>query len=287
MHNIPKRILITGCRGFVASNLIKFLDTKKYKINCVSRNISDTKFIPYGDYDKIKEAVKNSDIIIHLAAITNPFDSNIWKVNVDYTRFLVIEAKKYNKRFIYVSSQNVLFGKDNYSKTKKEAESIVKTLKNFVILRPTIIYGKDDDRYIGKLIRIIKNYPLVPIIGSGKNKLQPIYVGDLIDIIKIFIKNDINGIFLVAGPSVITYNELVELIIKKLKLRRVKIHIPVGVIKLFLYLSQMLLKNPPITTIQLDNLKVNQDYDIQNTKKLFHIKLINIEEGLDIIMENE
>lgn len=230
---MPKKILITGCGGFVGLNLVRQLDIKKYRITCVSRKIDDKNAVSCYDKKSIKEAIKSSDVVIHLAAITNPFDRDIWKINVDYTRFLVGEAKKYNKRFVYISTQNVLFGKDNYSNTKRKAEDMVKTLKDFVILRPAVVYGKEGGRYIERLVKIVKNCPVVPIIGDGRNMLQPVYLGDLVKIIENCINSKVRGIFLVAGQSAVTYNELVDLIIKKLKVKRLKIHVPVFIIKPF------------------------------------------------------
>ena len=273
---MAKYILITGCNGFVGSNLVKYLHSKKYKINCIERNF---------DKNKIEGMVKNSNVIIHLAAIINPFDKDIWNINVNYTKFLVEMTKKYNRNFIYLSTQNVLFGKDNYSRTKFQAENIVRTLKDFVILRPTIIYGKNESRYIGKLIKIIKKSPVIPILGSGKYKLQPIHIGDLIKIIEYCIKNKIRGIFLVAGKSRIAYNELIDLIIKKLRLKRMKLYMPIFFIRPFAYLFQNLLKNPPVTTVQLDNIKVDQVYDTNIIEKTFNIKLKNIEDGIDLLIK--
>ncbi len=282
---MTQKNLVTGCSGFVGSELIKYLDKKKYKTICVSRNIEDKSTIPFNNKDKIKKAIRNSDVIIHLAASVNPFDKKIWKINVDYTKLLVDEAKKYNKRFIFLSTHNVLFGKDNYSETKRQAEKIVRVLKNFVILRPTIVYGIGD-KYIGRLSKIVKTYPVVPIIGNGKNLLQPIYLGDLIKIIECCINKNIKGTFLVAGKSIVSYNDLVNSIIKKLKLKRIKVHIPICVIRPFSYLLQKLLKNPPVTTVQLDNLKIDMVYNVKNIEKTFHIRLSGIEEGVDILLKN-
>ena len=92
---------------------------------------------------------------------------------------------------------------------------------------------------------------------------------------------------MVAGNSIITYDELTDLIIKKLGLIRRKIYIPIWLIKPFAYLSQNLLKNPRITTVQLDNLKIDQVYDIKYIKKIFNIKLKGIEEGLDLSIKND
>ena len=203
------------------------MSKEKYKIFCIGKKSK----VKLNDYNKTRRLIKDCDIIIHLASIINPFDKNIWDINVKYTRFLVEEAKRFNKRFIYISTQNVLFGKDAYSETKRHAEDIVKTLKNYVILRPTIIYGRDDERYIGKLIKVVKSYLIIPIIGNGKNRLQPIYIDDLIEIIETCINKKIKGIYLIAGGSVVTYNQLIDLIIKRLRLNRIKIRIPKLMIK--------------------------------------------------------
>jgi len=275
-----KNVLITGCNGYLARNLINHLGNKKYKITCVGRN-SD---IDLHDRDKLKNAIKNSHAIVHLASIINPFDKYIWEINVNYTKFLVNEVKKYNKKFIYISTQNVLFGNDNYSESKRRAEKLVKTLKNYVILRPTIIYGKNENKYIGKLINLIKKSFFVPIIGDGNYKLQPIYVLDLVKIIEHCINKNIKGIYLIAGDSIITYNELVDLIIKKLNLSRLKFYIPIFMLKPFAFLFETFSDKPLITNVQLNNIKINQDYDTNLIKKLFKINLKKIEQGLDEVI---
>lgn len=277
---MKKTILVTGCNGYVASNLIKHLKNK-YNIVCFGRSKDS---IDLHDYERISKEIKKCYSIVHLAAVTNPFDKNIWKINFEYTKFLVNEAKKFNKKFIYLSTQNVLFGKDNYSITKRESEKLIKKLNNYVILRPTIIYGKGENKYIGKLINLIKTFRIIPIIGNGKNILQPIYINDLIKIIEFSIKNNIKGIFLIAGKSKISYNNLIEIITKKLKLTSLKIHIPILFLRPFAFLFENFFINPLITNIQLDNIKINQGYDIDLIEKTFKINLKTIEYGLNEII---
>lgn len=275
-----KKILITGCSGYLSRNLIDYLKNKRYRIVCIDREDD----INLYDHDKVRNAIKDSDVIIHLASIINPYNKNIWKTNVDYTKLLVSEARKFNKKFIYISTQNVLFGNDNYSKSKREAEKIVKTLKNYVILRPTIIYGKGENKYIGKLINLIKKSFFIPIIGNGDYKLQPIYVLDLVKIIESCINKNTKGIYLTAGGSIITYNELVDLIIERLSLFRLKIHVPIFILRPFAFLFETFSSNPLITNVQLDNIKVNQDYNTDLIKKIFKIRLKTIEPGLNEII---
>ena len=274
---MEKKILITGRNGFIGRNLFDYLNNKKYIVSPAKRDTNKKDLF---------SIIKNSDVVIHTAAITNPFDKEIWKVNLDYTNLIVRVCKKLDKKLIYISTQNVLFGTDTYSKTKRLSEKLVKTLKSYVILRPTIVYGKNEDRYISNLINLIKKSPLIPIIGDGKNKIQPLYLNDLIKIIEFCINKNVNGVYLIAGKSIITYNDLINQIINILKFNRLKVHIPIVLLKPIAYILQNISKKPFITTVQLENIKKDLVFDTDQIQKFFKINLTNLEEGLNNLLKN-
>ncbi len=274
---MEKKILITGRNGFIGRNLFDYLNNKKYIVSPAKRDTNKKDLF---------SIIKNSDVVIHTAAITNPFDKEIWKVNLDYTNLIVRVCKKLDKKLIYISTQNVLFGTDTYSKTKRLSEKLVKTLKSYVILRPTIVYGKNEDRYISNLINLIKKSPLIPIIGDGKNKIQPLYLNDLIKIIEFCINKNVNGVYLIAGKSIITYNDLINQIINILKVNRLKVHIPIVLLKPIAYILQNISKKPFITTVQLENIKKDLVFDTDQIQKFFKINLTNLEEGLNNLLKN-
>ena len=140
------KILLTGSDGFLGKQVKSKLLDEGYHLNCLTRKeknsegkVNNIKF-NINDKKTIEKTVKNSDYIIHMASITKAEDKEIYKVNVGYTEKLVEYSKKYNiKKFIYISSSNACTNfKDNYTISKKKAENIVKTFKNYIILRPTI-----------------------------------------------------------------------------------------------------------------------------------------------------
>ena len=291
-----KKLLITGANGFIGKNLIEHL-YKKYKIICL---VYDNKFnykdldivnIDFSDIDenKLNENFKNLDYVIHLAAVLDPYDKNIRKVNVGATKNLVELANKNKiKKFIFLSTENILHkNKDLYTKTKIEAENIVKKFRNYIILRSTLVYGKYDNKYISSLIKFIKKSPIIIMPGKGDKLMQPIYVKDLVKCIENCLKYDIKGTYLVAGGSKVTYNQIINLILQELNLKKIKIHFPMPLLKILIKIYEMISKKPSIRLSQLENLDKNRIYNIETSKKILKYKPLNIEEGIKDLIKNK
>ena len=147
-------ILITGSTGFVGRNLINKIPDKE-KVKCLVRKSSNIKFLKehdvqliYGDITDKKSmdnALKDTDIVIHLAALINGTKKQFYNVNVEGTRNLIALCRKNKvKRIIALSSMAATRKHlDNYGKSKKESEDLIKDSGlNYTIFRPTMIYGK-------------------------------------------------------------------------------------------------------------------------------------------------
>ena len=274
MEKTIKRVLITGANGFIGKNVVDGL-VGKYELVCIVKDRSyrrDGVKIIYGDVtdeNVIKQAVKGVDAVIHLAAILNPFDKNIGKVNVGSTRMLVGAAKSSGvKKFIFTSTENVLYNFDDaYTGTKRSAERIVKTFINHLILRPTLVYGKYNEKYVQRLANIAEKYKAVPIPGGGNKLFQPVYVEDVVKCIENGLKYDVKGEYIVAGPSKINYNEFVDGILKELDVKSKVIHIPLGALKLVDYVNKTFLRIPKIRIFQVKSLEIDKTYDIRKSVK--------------------
>ena len=235
-----KNIFITGGAGYIGSYLSDYLVEKDYnvtvydlflygenvfnnkkKLKCIKGDIRDTSLL--------KESIKNQEIVIHLACISNDpsFELNIKlgkSVNLDAFEPLVqISKEKKVKRFIYASSSSVYGIKDvknvhekitiepitDYSKFKAKCETIMNKYKdeNFttVTIRPATVCGYSKRQRLDLIVNILTNIGFhkkeIPVFGGSQ--LRPnIHIRDMARAYEILIEapsNLINGEIFNAG----------------------------------------------------------------------------------------
>ena len=204
------KILITGATGFIGQHLTKALIKSGHWVTVFCRSPQKALVLKkFGarlsmgnikDYQNIKNAVKDNQVIFHLAATLAAHkaqEKKYFQVNVLGTKN-ILEASKNVKLFVHTSSVGIygptsLKGKtenssrhptDIYSKTKLEGENLVwqKIKKGFpaIIIRPTLVYGPGDRTSgMANLISAIgKRRFIIP--GSGQNFFHTLYIDNLI-----------------------------------------------------------------------------------------------------------
>jgi len=285
-------VLVTGANGFVGQHVVARLQ-KEYTVSCLVRNRNYTnpksKVIYFDGYTdaSIEKAISQNDVIVHIAAMLHGRKKDMHNANVVFTKYLVKLAKKHRKKhFIFISSENVeQKGIDVYTRTKEAAEKEVKTFKNYTILRPTVIYGLGDTKYVTRLINIMKKNPVIPILGTGNNTFQFVHVDDICAVVQSAIQNKIYGTHVIAGPDVLSYKDFVKLLMKKLKIKKPVVHVPLSVLKPVAHILDVMMTFPPITPGQISNLAKNRRYLITKTVKLFKYKPTKIEKGLSELLK--
>ncbi len=276
------KYLVTGATGFIGRNLISRIKNPRVIVrkNKNSRGICDRAEVVEAELDNIEalqRATKGVDVVIHLAAIIDSRNKDIRRINVDATKLLVEAARKNRvKKFICLSTYLAENPDDEYSRTKREAEEIIKDSGiNYVILRAGVVYGTADQKNIGKLIKFVRKFPIVPIIGDGKYKMQPIFIDDVVR--AIFRAEQMKGTYYVLGPQ-ISYNELVGVIVRKIKKKRLVVHVPFFVAKTLLWII------PVFNIKQISHVMNFAPKDIHSTSKPFGFTPISFEEGLSKIL---
>ncbi|MEK6856863.1 MAG: NAD(P)-dependent oxidoreductase [Nanoarchaeota archaeon] len=245
------KILVTGASGFVGRNLLDKLEN--YEVNVLSRKkipAKDVKVFTGDLFEKeiLAEASK-VDVVVHLAGIVK---GNVVKVNYQGTMNLV-DACVANKikKFIFVSSYNAILD-TKYGKSKKAAEEYIKNSGlDYIILRPTVIYGRSNNKDLETLISILRKFSIALIPGNGKMKLQPLLVDDLINVLLKIIKTDKKNKTYFLGGEVLSLNEIVDKICKVLSKKPVKINIPGFIIRI-LDKNQLLDKTGNLDEIKKD-----------------------------------
>mgnify|MGYP003984101359 FL=1 len=286
-------ILITGASGFVGTHLVHAL-AKTHKIRCLLRDSSKSSFpdceIVEGDllnYESLLHATEGIDTVVHLAAAISSTDtSSFFQVNVGGMENLVSASKK-NKvnKFIFISSGAVTTNEDLYSVSKEKAEKVLieSGLKN-IILRPAEIYGEGDTKGITKLINLVRTFPAIPIFGKGDYTLQPVYIKDVISAIIQFVNSQFENhrIYNIAGPSVLTFNDVIDTISECLDVKRVKIHIPLSLIRLVVSLQEKVLPKPLISSDQITRITTpGKQWDIQEAVRDIDFQPLFFREGIE------
>lgn len=209
-------ILVTGSNGFIGKNLIFNLKTNK-RLNILHHNRKDS-------IKSLEEKINKSSFIIHCAAeVRSNKTSNFYKNNIDLTNKLLDFCYNSNKKkyIIFLSTKKVK-KRNNYGITKKKSENLFK-LKNYKkikyqILRLPNIYGKFAKvnhnsvvaNYCYKISRNQKIY-----VSNYNNKVELLYIDNLIGIIFDFIKNTKkinNNTLTIKSDCLITLKELIEII---------------------------------------------------------------------------
>src|SRR5205807_6866325 len=119
-----------------------------------------------------------------------------------------------------------------YYRAKWEMEQAVQASRlEHVIFRPSFVFGRDGG-VLPMFIRQVRWSPVVPVVGAGDRRLQPIWVDDVAAHFakSIDLEAAANRTFELGGPDVVTWNDLYDRIKKVLGKRRVSVHVPVGLV---------------------------------------------------------
>jgi uncharacterized protein YbjT (DUF2867 family) len=156
---------------------------------------------------------------------------------------------------------------------------------DFVILRPSVMFGRGDG-FVTVLAGIIRRTPLVPIIGSGKTRFQLISVEDVAVCVAQSLGDErtTNQTLPLGGPEYLTYEEINDLIIEKLKLRRSKLHLPVPLIKPVVWIGERLGLSLPLNSAQLAMVMRDNITDLDVVARGFGFKPVSLRERIGDIV---
>ena len=160
--------------------------------------------------------------------------------------------------------------KSEYAKTKFYGEEEVKKFHNYCILRPSIIYG-DEDNFINFFAQTSKVSPFLPLIGGGENLFQPIWVQDVANITVSMLENNAKRKTLeIGGEEVFTFKRILEIILEELQFKRKLVTVPYGVSKKLAFFLEIML-TPVLTMDQVEMLKsdniISKKYHYKKTLK--------------------
>jgi len=288
------RVLLTGANGFIGRHVLENLG-REFDMRVLVRSAGvfadGVDIIRYSDPSEsaVDEAVRGVDVIVHAAALLHGSREEMWKANVELTERLLSLATTYGVgHFIYLSSENVGQGQvDLYSASKRAAEAKVTKFPLHTILRPTVVYGSGDTKYVTRLARMVQRLPLVPMLGMGRNRFQFLFVEDLVAVILSTILKPIPGVYVIAGIDNVSYREFMQTLMRALGRKRPVLPLPLFMLKPIAWILDLVMSNPPITPGQLANLGNDRCYEMAQTCELFGYVPTSLEDGLKALVAEE
>jgi NADH dehydrogenase len=262
------RVFVTGATGFVGRAVVQALRADGHTVRCLVRRGSERDLQGLGAIERVEgdvlvrrgleDDMAGCQAVIHLVGIIREYPRRGITFEQVHTRgtINVIEAAAASgaRRFLHMSSLGTRpSARSRYHRTKWAAEEAVRSSGlRWTIFRPSIIYGRGD-QFVTMLAYFVRRYPVMPVIGSGRSRVQPVPVEHVAEgfaraLVTVAAEKQTYD---VGGPDTVSMIELLDLIGAAVGRRQVhKIHLP---LRLMRPLTRLLHRLPgyPVTPDQL------------------------------------
>jgi NADH dehydrogenase len=290
-------ILVTGGTGFVGGHVVHELRGRDLPVRCLVRDLRrGAKLAAWGcelaegdvtNPESLRAAVDGADTIVHLVAIRQGRRAQFQRIMVEGTRDLLAAAKKAGaRRFVHMSALGTSEATKDlvpYYGAKWETEQQVQgSTLSYVIFRPSFVFGPDGG-ILPTFVKLAKLTPVTPIIGSGRQRIQPIWADDVAKYFAAAVeRDDVTGrIFELGGPDVVSWNEFWERLKRVRSIRRPSLHVPVGLMRINALLAERLPGNIPLTRDLLRMLELGDNVASDDgAVRTFELQLLSLDDQL-------
>ena len=267
------QIAVLGGPGFIGRYVVKHLAGRGEVLTVGSRHAADAKFLKLkGDVGQVGLVNIGIDDEARLPAFLAGKDALINCVGILAER----GAQKFDRihhqaparlarlareagieRLIHISA----IGADPrspsaYARSKAAGEQAVRdAFPTATILRPSIVFGPEDD-FFNRFAAIAMVSPVLPLIGGGETRFQPVYVGDVAEAVVRALDDPAAAgrTYELGGPKIYTFRALLELMLAEMRRKRWFIDLPFTVATAQAY-AMSLLPKPPLTPDQVEMLR--------------------------------
>lgn len=242
---LPKVVTVFGGSGFVGRHVVRALARRGYRVRVAVRRPDLAYHLqPLGDVGQItavqanlrhrwsiERAIEGADAVINLVGILFESGRQSFAAVQEFGSRAVAEACAEAKvPLVHMSAIGAdPDGEAEYARTKGRAENAVFSAhgKKAVVIRPSIIFGPEDD-FFNKFADMARFSPFLPLIGGGHTKFQPVYVGDVAETFARAVDGELAGgkVYEIGGPEVLTFRQCMEEVLKVTRRKRFFINVP-------------------------------------------------------------
>ena len=289
----PRLVTVFGGSGFVGRHVVQALAKRGYQVRVAVRRPDLTGHLqPLGNVGQISavqanmrvrwsldRAVQGADHVINLVGILYESGRQSFDAVHNFGARAVAEAaRSAGAGLTHMSA----IGADansasKYARSKAAGEkSVLETLPGAVIVRPSIVFGPEDDFY-NRFASMARFTPALPLVGGGTTRFQPVYVGDVAEVFARSADGRLTpgAVYELGGPEVMTFRECLEEMLRVIERKRMLVSEPWWMAEVQAAVLGLLPK-PPLTSDQVALLR--QDNVVSEAAKKAGLTL----EGLGI-----
>lgn len=280
---MAQRVFVTGGTGFVGKSVIRALLAQGFLVRLLVRPGSEQDLKGFESIDRVPgdvmkpeglaPSVEGCSALVHLVGIIREQRSRgvtFDRLHAQASRNMVALARAAGiKRYVHMSALGTRpEAPARYHRTKWDGEEAVRASElDWTIFRPSIIFGRGD-AFVSVLARMIKRSPVVPVLGSGRYRLQPIAVEQVAEGFAraVRVPACVGQTYDVAGPTPYTFVDLLDEIGHALGRARVlKIHVPLGPVKVMTRALDWL----PFYPVSSDQLTMLEEESVGDPSRFF------------------
>jgi len=269
-------VTVFGGSGFLGRYVVQRLARDGWTIRVAVRHPARAKFlkplgdigqitplyVPLQDREAVSAALSGADAAINLVGILFEGGRQRFQAVQAEGAGTVAAAAAENgvRSLVHVSAIGAAEDSASaYARSKAAGEAAVReAFPDAVILRPSVVFGPEDD-FFNRFAAMARLSPALPLIGGGRTRFQPVYVGDVARAVtRVLTDPACSGrVYELGGPKTYTFRELMELLLDTIGRKRALVNVPFGLARLkatFLeLLPQPLLTRDQVTLLRSDN----------------------------------
>ncbi len=270
-----KLVTVFGGSGFLGRYVVRALVKRGWRVrSAVRRPDLGVSLMPYGAVGQIQSvqanvrpefrwsverAIHKADAVVNLVGILSPWGKQSFSsVHTEGAGIIAESAKAAGiADLVHVSALGANADSISiYAQTKAAGEAAVfSAMPGAVVMRPSVVFGQDDN-FFNKFASMSTFSPVLPLVGGGQTKFQPVYVVDVAEAIANAVdgKAKAGSVYELGGPEVMSFKEILELVLKETGRSRLLLPLPFALAKLQAKILQIL-PNPILTEDQVELLK--------------------------------
>ncbi|MGJ4890176.1 complex I NDUFA9 subunit family protein [Bradyrhizobium sp. HKCCYLRH3099] len=248
--NLDTLVTVFGGSGFVGRNVVRALAKRDYRIRVAVRRPELAGHLqPLGRVgqihtvqanlrypDSVAAALRDSHVAINLVGILTESGAQTFDaVQAEGAATVAKAAAAAGARLVHVSA----IGADAesasaYARAKAAGEAAaLAAVPEAVIMRPSVVFGPED-QFTNRFAGLARIAPFLPLVGGGETKMQPVYVGDVANAVADAVdgKAQAGATYELGGPEVLSFREILKIILDITDRDRMLLPLPFGLAKL-------------------------------------------------------